>query len=74
MLARELGVEVPREQGRNPTVKVDETVYRLQQAERFYRSQLRSANATVDYLKGRGLTGEIAQDFGVGYAPANGTG
>lgn len=71
MLARELGMEVPREQGRNPTVKVDEDLYTvLQQAERFYRSQLRSANAAVDYLKGRGLTGEIARDFGIGYAPA----
>ena len=71
MLARELGMEVPREQGRNSTVKVDEDLYTvLQQAERFYRNQLRGANAAVDYLKGRGLTGEIARDFGIGYAPA----
>ncbi|GIR63720.1 MAG: hypothetical protein CM15mP68_3860 [Pseudomonadota bacterium] len=66
----ELGMESQR-QGRNPTVKVDEDLYTvLQQAERSTASQLRSANAAVDYLKGRGLTGEIARDFGIGYAPA----
>ncbi|NCF32926.1 MAG: DNA primase [Proteobacteria bacterium] len=71
MLARDLGMEVPREQGRSPAVKVDEDLYSiLEQAERFYRSQLRGAADAVEYLKGRGLTGEIARDFGVGYAPA----
>jgi DNA primase len=71
MLARDLGMEVPREQGRSPAVKVDEDLYSiLEQAERFYRSQLRGAANAVEYLKGRGLTGEIARDFGVGYAPA----
>ena len=71
MLARDMGMEVPREQGRGPVVKVDEDLYTvLEQAERFYRNQLRGASAAVDYLKGRGLTGEIARDFGIGYAPA----
>ena len=71
MLARDMGMEVPREQGRGPVVKVDEDLYTvLEQAERFYRNQLRGASTAVDYLKGRGLTGEIARDFGIGYAPA----
>ena len=71
MLARDMGMEVPREQGRGPVVKVDEDLYTvLEQAERFYRDQLRGASTAVDYLKGRGLTGEIARDFGIGYAPA----
>jgi DNA primase len=34
----------------------------------FYRQQLRSAQPAVAYLKGRGLTGEIAAKFGLGYA------
>ena len=52
-------------------MKVDEDLYTvLERAERFYRNQLRGASAAVDYLKGRGLTGEIARDFGIGYAPA----
>ncbi len=35
----------------------------------FYRQQLRSARPAIDYLKGRGLTGEIAAKYGIGYAP-----
>lgn len=35
----------------------------------FYRHQLRAAPHAVNYLKGRGLTGEIAAKFGLGYAP-----
>ena len=34
-----------------------------------YRKQLRQSSRAVDYLKGRGLTGEIAARFGLGYAP-----
>jgi len=35
----------------------------------FYRQQLRAAPNAVEYLKGRGLTGEIAAKFGLGYSP-----
>jgi DNA primase len=35
----------------------------------FYRHELRGAPHAVDYLKTRGLTGEIAARFGLGYAP-----
>lgn len=44
----------------------------LNEAGRFYRNQLRShpsAGKAIDYLKGRGLSGEITQSFGIGYAP-----
>ncbi|MCU6434446.1 DNA primase [Undibacterium sp. Jales W-56] len=34
-----------------------------------YRQQLRGAEAAIAYLKKRGLTGEIAARFGLGYAP-----
>ena len=33
-----------------------------------YRKQLRQSPRAVDYLKGRGLSGEIAARFGLGYA------
>ncbi|TFW34391.1 DNA primase [Massilia horti] len=42
----------------------------LQQACDYYRGQLRHAPNAVAYLKGRGLTGEIAARFGMGYAPS----
>lgn len=35
----------------------------------FYRQQLRGATHAIDYLKRRGLTGEIAAKFWIGYAP-----
>jgi DNA primase len=41
----------------------------LSQANDFYRGQLRNAPDAIAYLKNRGLTGEIAARFGMGYAP-----
>lgn len=35
----------------------------------FYRRELKRSSKAIDYLKGRGLTGEIAVKFGIGYAP-----
>jgi DNA primase len=42
----------------------------LTQANDFYRSQLRNAPNAIAYLKNRGLTGEVAARFGMGYAPS----
>lgn len=45
----------------------------LNRASQYYQSQLRrhaDRQKAVTYLKGRGLNGQIAQRFGVGYAPA----
>lgn len=42
----------------------------LEKAGEAYRKQLRQSPAAIDYLKGRGLSGEIARQFGIGYAPA----
>lgn len=45
-------------------------LYRVQQdATRLYRQALRDAPHAVEYLKGRGLSGEVAQRYQVGYAP-----
>ncbi|WP_443640494.1 DNA primase [Candidatus Njordibacter sp. Uisw_039] len=44
----------------------------LNRASQYYQSQLRrhpDRQKAVTYLKGRGLNGQIAQRFGVGYAP-----
>ncbi|CDG81546.1 DNA primase [Janthinobacterium agaricidamnosum] len=35
----------------------------------YYRGQLRGATEAIAYLKNRGLTGEIAARFGMGFAP-----
>lgn len=42
----------------------------LTQACNYYRAQLREAPNAVAYLKNRGLTGEVAARFGMGYAPS----
>ncbi|MGH8796253.1 MAG: DNA primase, partial [Caldimonas sp.] len=41
----------------------------LEKAAENYRRQLKTNLRAVDYLKGRGLTGEIAARFGLGYSP-----
>ena len=41
----------------------------LEEAAKFYREQLPKHPDAVGYLKRRGLTGEIAQRFGLGFAP-----
>jgi len=41
----------------------------LLQAAQFYRNQLKDAPRAIEYLKKRGLSGEIAKRFGIGYAP-----
>lgn len=75
-LAKRAGMEVPREEGgsaRKPRQPVDSPLYPLLAAAAdYYRQALRShpaRKAAVDYLKGRGLSGVIARDFGLGFAP-----
>ena len=41
----------------------------LAKAADHYRKQLKSSPRAVDYLKARGLSGDIAARFGLGYAP-----
>ncbi|MBU3647524.1 MAG: DNA primase, partial [Limnohabitans sp.] len=41
----------------------------LEKAGEAYRKHLRNSPKAIDYFKGRGLSGEIAKQFGLGYAP-----
>ena len=41
----------------------------LEKAAEAYRKHLKSAPQAVAYLKGRGLSGEVAKQFGLGFAP-----
>ena len=50
---------------------IQELIEVMDIAARFYRHQLKSSKAAIDYLKKRGLTGETAARFGIGYAPAD---
>ncbi len=71
-LAHQAGVEVPREGGEAQAPDYRPLYDTLEQAARYYAQQLRQhprAQRAVDYLKGRGLSGEIAATYGIGYAP-----
>ena len=41
----------------------------LEKAADAYRKHLKNSPRAIDYLKGRGLSGDIAKAFGLGYAP-----
>lgn len=75
-LAKRAGLDVPREDarpGQRPRQSGDSPLYPLLEAAAgYYRQALKShpaRQAAVDYLKGRGLSGVIARDFGLGFAP-----
>lgn len=69
-LARRIGVDVPREGGNAPDRLVLEgPLDALAAAEKFFRAQLRTHQPAIDYLKKRGLDGETAKRFAIGYAP-----
>ena len=68
-LAAQVGVEVPRERSGRPQRDNSGLYETMQRAERYFRRQLKRSKQAVDYLKSRGLTGTIARDFGIGFAP-----
>lgn len=74
-LARDAGLEVPREESKAEARRHSENnklLDVLEQAGSFYQQQLRKhekRDEAVNYLRSRGLSGEIARDFGLGFAP-----
>ncbi|WP_374564168.1 DNA primase [Ideonella sp.] len=76
-LAQEAGLIVPEDEA-SPQEQAQAAQAREQQvtlidvlekAAEHYRRQLKGNQRAIGYLKGRGLTGEIAARFGLGYAP-----
>jgi len=71
-LARNAGLEVPHERQTADShhKKIAPDLYAVMQAAtRYYREQLKSTPRAIAYLKQRGLSGETAAQFGIGYAP-----
>ncbi len=73
-LAGSVGMQLPemRPRTREEAVRMEREVdlyALLEQAMNFYRGELKKSRRAIDYLKGRGLSGEIAARFRVGYAP-----
>lgn len=71
-LARQVGMEVPRTATTSPHKKEDSlpALYELtiKVGEYFYE-QMRQSKRAIDYLKKRGISGKIAKQFMLGYAP-----
>lgn len=72
-LARSAGLDVPREERSAADIAKQQRAMALSEvmssAADWYRQQLKSSPRAIDYLKGRGLTGEIAKRYALGYAP-----
>lgn len=76
-LAQQYGLQVPEDE-RSPQERAraaQETEKRhtltdvLARAGEGYKKHLKDSPRAVDYLKKRGLSGQVARDFGLGYAP-----
>ncbi len=72
-LAQQVGLEVPDVRGDSPGrpsgAQAKGLIERMVEALAFYRAELKKTPAAIDYLKRRGLSGEIAARYGLGYAP-----
>ncbi|MCL1120711.1 DNA primase [Shewanella seohaensis] len=74
-LAGQLGLEVPREQGtgKRQDDGLSRDLYQLmEEASRFFQTQLRQhqdKQKVIDYLAYRGLSDDIVEHFGIGFAP-----
>jgi len=70
-LAGNAGLQVPKQIAarRQEEAKKAPLTEFMARAAKFYRDQLKASPRAVEYLKRRGLSGEIAARFGLGYAP-----
>jgi len=77
-LARFHGLEVPREKGSRPAMSEEKKQQQLDdyslmdQVARFFQQQLRqnsNSEKAINYLKQRGLSGDIVKQWEIGYAP-----
>lgn len=72
-LARSAGLTVPREERTANDVARQQQALALSEvmglAADWYKTQLKAAPRAIDYLKSRGLTGEVAKRYSLGYSP-----
>jgi len=76
-LAQQVGMQVPEDE-RSPEERERAAAQKarqatlnevLERASNHYRAQLKKSPRAIDYLKKRGLTGQIAAQFALGYSP-----
>ena len=72
-LASRAGMQVPESEGRGfSDEKPGQTralIDVMARAAQYYKDQLKASSRAIEYCRKRGLTGEVAARFGMGYAP-----
>jgi DNA primase len=72
-LAKRVGMVVPQEARSAQDIEAKKAAVGMQEALQlaliYYRGELKKSERAIAYLKGRGLSGEIAARFQMGYAP-----
>lgn len=71
-LAQSIGMTVPDVRDDSASLRQrpsEDLAGAMERATRYYREALKRSEKAINYLKQRGLTGEIAARFGIGYAP-----
>jgi DNA primase len=71
-LAETVGMPVPETRSSAPRPGAAEApglTLRMMDALAYFRAELKKSKTAIDYLKGRGLSGEVAARYGLGYAP-----
>ena len=70
LLAGQTGMQIPDDYRAGPDPNEQQPLFDvLAQADRHYRNNLKHAPDAIEYLKNRGISGEIAKTYGIGYAP-----
>jgi DNA primase len=71
-LAASMGMEVPREEGKQRSPQQQQRTKTLidlmQEGSNYFQQQLKNTPVAIEYLQKRGLSGEIAKAYGVGYS------
>ena len=68
-LASTMGVDVPRDESDQPARRYDELFSLISSVDKHWQAELRDHQVAIEYLKQRGIDGETARRFGIGYAP-----
>jgi DNA primase len=68
-LAGSMGVDVPRDESDRPARRYDELFALTESVAKHWQGQLRAHQVAADYLSGRGIDGDTARRFGIGFAP-----
>ena len=73
-LASQAGMQVPESRPRSPEEaarqgREPDLTAVMEKAMAFYRAELKKSPRAIEYLKGRGLTGEVAARYRIGFAP-----